>query len=61
MNAVLQRISRFANWSREKFGLVDLDREDGEDIHALYLAQDRFEVRVRALLDFLDTELVLPG
>ncbi|MET0307380.1 MAG: LysR family transcriptional regulator [Sphingomonas sp.] len=34
---------------------------DGEDIHALYSAQDRLALRVRAFLDFLDAELVLPG
>jgi DNA-binding transcriptional LysR family regulator len=34
---------------------------DGEDIHALYSAQDRLAVRVRAFLDFLEEALVLPG
>lgn len=34
---------------------------DGEDIHALYSAQDRLAPRVRAFLDFLDDELILPG
>ena len=32
---------------------------DGEDIHALYSAQDRLAPRVRALLDYLDEALVL--
>lgn len=34
---------------------------DGEDIHALYSAQDRLAPRVRALLDYLDEALILPG
>lgn len=33
---------------------------DGEDIHALYAGQDRLALRVRAFLDFLAEELVLP-
>lgn len=32
---------------------------DGEDIHALYSAQDRLALRVRAFLDFLDDALVM--
>ena len=32
---------------------------DGEDIHALYSAQDRHAPRVRAFLDFLDDALIL--
>jgi len=34
---------------------------DGEDIHALFSAQDRLASRVRAFLDFLDEELLLPS
>ncbi|KAA5610043.1 LysR substrate-binding domain-containing protein [Rhodovastum atsumiense] len=34
---------------------------DGEDIHAVYSAQDRLALRVRSFLDFLQDELVLPG
>jgi DNA-binding transcriptional LysR family regulator len=34
---------------------------DSEDIHAVYSARDRRVPRVRAFLDFLDAELVLPG
>jgi DNA-binding transcriptional LysR family regulator len=33
---------------------------DGEDIHALFSGQERLASRVRAFLDFLDAELVLP-
>jgi DNA-binding transcriptional LysR family regulator len=40
--------------------LPDHNPGDGEDIHALYSAQDRLALRVRAFLDFLDEELVLP-
>lgn len=32
---------------------------DGEDIHALYAPEDRAAARIRAFLDFLDTELVI--
>jgi DNA-binding transcriptional LysR family regulator len=39
--------------------LQDHNPGDGEDIHALYSAQDRLALRVRAFLDFLDEELVL--
>ncbi len=41
--------------------LEDYNPGDGEDIHALYSAQDRLALRVRAFLDFLDEELVLPA
>lgn len=34
---------------------------DGEDIHALYAGQDRLTLRIRAFLDFLDRDLVLPN
>ncbi|KRB82620.1 LysR family transcriptional regulator [Sphingomonas sp. Root710] len=34
---------------------------DGEDIHALYNGHQRLAARVRAFLDFLDAELILPG
>ena len=40
--------------------LSDFSSGDGEDIHALYSAQDRLAARVRAFLDFLDAELELP-
>lgn len=40
--------------------LGDYSAGDGEDIHALYSAQDRLAARVRAFLDFLDEALVLP-
>jgi DNA-binding transcriptional LysR family regulator len=33
---------------------------DVEDIHALYAGQDRLALRIRAFLDFLDRDLVLP-
>ncbi|USU13818.1 LysR substrate-binding domain-containing protein [Sphingomonadaceae bacterium OTU29THOMA1] len=32
---------------------------DGEDVHALYSAQDRLALRVRAFLDFLEASLVM--
>lgn len=32
---------------------------DGEDIHALYAPEDRTAARIRAFLDFLETELVI--
>lgn len=41
--------------------LGDFSTGDGEDIHALYSAQDRLAARVRAFLDFLEEKLVLPG
>ncbi|KKW92719.1 LysR family transcriptional regulator [Sphingobium chungbukense] len=41
--------------------LGDFSTGDGEDIHALYSAQDRLAARVRAFLDFLDEALELPG
>ena len=34
---------------------------DGEDIHALYAAEDRAAARVRAMLDFLEGALVVAG
>ncbi|AMK23582.1 MULTISPECIES: LysR family transcriptional regulator [unclassified Sphingobium] len=37
--------------------LGDYSAGDGEDIHALYSAQDRLGARVRAFLDFLDEAL----
>jgi DNA-binding transcriptional LysR family regulator len=40
--------------------LQDHNPGDGEDIHALYSAQDRLALRIRAFLDFLDEALVLP-
>jgi DNA-binding transcriptional LysR family regulator len=40
--------------------LPDYNPGDSEDIHAVYSAQDRLAARVRAFLDFLDAELVLP-
>ncbi|WP_375197593.1 LysR family transcriptional regulator [Sphingobium sp.] len=41
--------------------LGDFSAGDGEDIHALYSAQDRLAARVRAFVDFLDDELELPS
>ncbi len=41
--------------------LPDHNPGDGEDIHALYVAEDRAAARVRAFLDFLDEELVIGG
>jgi DNA-binding transcriptional LysR family regulator len=41
--------------------LPDHSPGDGEDIHALYSAQDRLALRVRAFLDFLEDALVLPA
>lgn len=41
--------------------LRDHNPGDGEDIHALYSAQDRLALRIRAFLDFLEAELMLPG
>jgi DNA-binding transcriptional LysR family regulator len=40
--------------------LADFHAGDGEDIHALYVGHDRLSLRVRAFLDFLDANLVLP-
>lgn len=40
--------------------LEDYNPGDGEDIHALYSAQDRVALRVRAFLDFLQDEVILP-
>jgi DNA-binding transcriptional LysR family regulator len=34
---------------------------DGEDIHAVYVGQERLAVRIRAFLDFLNGHLALPG
>ena len=39
--------------------LADYHPGDGEDIHALYAAEDRAAARIRAFLDFLDDELVI--
>ncbi len=39
--------------------LGDYDAGDGEDIHALYAAEDRGAARVRAMLDFLEGALVV--
>jgi DNA-binding transcriptional LysR family regulator len=41
--------------------LPDYNPGDGEDIHALYSAQDRLALRVRAFLDFLEDALILPA
>ena len=41
--------------------LADYDAGDGEDIHALYAAEDRTAARVRAFLDFLDAVVVEEG
>jgi DNA-binding transcriptional LysR family regulator len=39
--------------------LADYNAGDGEDIHALYAAEDRATPRVRAFLDFLEEGLIL--
>jgi DNA-binding transcriptional LysR family regulator len=39
--------------------LADYNPGDGEDIHALYAAEDRSAARVRAFLDFLDEAMVI--
>ncbi|NWK96671.1 LysR family transcriptional regulator [Sphingobium lactosutens] len=41
--------------------LADYNPGDGEDIHALYAAEDRSAARVRAFLDFLDESVVMEG
>ncbi|MBO9697371.1 MAG: LysR family transcriptional regulator [Sphingopyxis sp.] len=41
--------------------LADFSPGGGEDIHALYAPEDRAATRIRALLDFLDAELVIDG
>jgi DNA-binding transcriptional LysR family regulator len=41
--------------------LADYGAGDGEDIHALYAAEDRGAARIRAFLDFLDEALVVEG
>ena len=41
--------------------LGDYNPSDGEDIHALYAAEDRSAARVRAFLDFLDEAVVMEG
>ncbi|WP_416464175.1 LysR family transcriptional regulator [Sphingomonas sp. VDB2] len=41
--------------------LAEFDAGDGEDIHALYAAEDRSAARVRAFLDFLERALVVEG
>lgn len=41
--------------------LAEFDAGDGEDIHALYVAEDRSAARVRAFLDFLEGALVVEG
>lgn len=41
--------------------LAPFNPGDGEDIHALYNGHQRLSARVRAFLDFLDANLVLPG
>lgn len=41
--------------------LADYNAGDGEDIHALYVAEDRAAARVRAFLDFLDEAMVIDG
>ena len=41
--------------------LADYNPGDGEDIHALYAAEDRAAARVRAFLDFLDEAMVVEG
>ncbi len=41
--------------------LPDYNPGHGEDIHALYAAEDRAAARIRAFLDFLDEALVMPG
>ena len=41
--------------------LADYNAGDGEDIHALYAAEDRAAARVRVFLDFLDEAMVIDG
>ncbi|WP_232495864.1 LysR substrate-binding domain-containing protein [Novosphingobium kaempferiae] len=41
--------------------LQDCNPGDYEDIHALYVGHRRLASRIRAFLDFLEAELVLPG
>lgn len=41
--------------------LQDFNPGDYEDIHALYVGHRRLASRIRAFLDFLEAELVLPG
>jgi DNA-binding transcriptional LysR family regulator len=41
--------------------LGDYNAGDGEDIHALYAAEDRAAARVRAFLDFLDEAMTIEG
>lgn len=41
--------------------LADYNPGDGEDIHALYAPEDRAAARIRAFLDFLDTDLMIEG
>ncbi|AOR79456.1 LysR family transcriptional regulator [Novosphingobium resinovorum] len=41
--------------------LTPFNPGDHEDIHALYVGHRRLASRIRAFLDFLDRELVLPG
>ncbi|MFB0875410.1 MULTISPECIES: LysR substrate-binding domain-containing protein [unclassified Sphingobium] len=41
--------------------LADYDAGDGEEIHALYAPEDRAAARIRALLDFLEAEMVVEG
>lgn len=40
--------------------LADYNPGDGEDIHALYAAEDRTAARVRAFLDYLDGAMKMP-
>lgn len=41
--------------------LAPFNPKDGEDIHAVYLGQERVAPRIRAFLDYLSATLVLPG
>lgn len=41
--------------------LADYNPGDGEDVHALYAAEDRSAARIRAFLDFLDEAMVVAG
>lgn len=41
--------------------LADFSAGDGEDIHAVYDGHQRLAARIRAFLDFLDSELALPA
>ena len=41
--------------------LADYNPGDGEDIHALYAAEDRTAARVRAFLDYLDGAMPVVG